>query len=162
VLERFSHYGIFDSDSISLEIFKNFQISDHKLFVFSLSRVEDDLSQWRGYTGDTYGYSIQVNLNGFAECQKFINCGAISKQNCRIVIKDCIYFEDDKKRAVEGLLLTALMKFIKKERDWHRNLFFQLITLNIFFKNEKFASEKECRIAVLPEEIKFAGGKSLN
>lgn len=156
----FSHYGIFNKEAISLDVFSEFRISDYNLFVFSLSHVEDDLSQWRGYTDGAFGFSLELNLQEFIGNQPFYKDTSTGKDaNCRILIKNCIYSDEKKVDAINGLLLYAIQKFIKGDKDWHREIFFHLLTLNIFFKNAKFENEKECRIAVLPDEYSFAKKK---
>jgi hypothetical protein len=35
---------------------------DYLLFVFSLSHIEDDLSQWRSYTHDSFGFALKLNF----------------------------------------------------------------------------------------------------
>ena len=59
------HFGIFDVDIFPVDIFKNIKMSEYYLFVFLLSHIEYDLSQWRGYTSNSYGYSLQLQLNNF-------------------------------------------------------------------------------------------------
>ncbi|MCD4666056.1 MAG: DUF2971 domain-containing protein [Bacteroidales bacterium] len=130
-------------------------ISEYKSFVFSMSMVNDDLNQWRSYAGNTLGFSIDFNFNqSFIENQSKLfdtrHSEAKTKCNCRILFRKCIYSDRIKKKAFQTLLDFYYKDFQKDVKYALDNLFFDILTLCLFFKNPKFKAEQECRIVLLP------------
>jgi hypothetical protein len=154
--EYFGHWNVFDTETISSDLFDKIKAFDYLLFVFSLSQIDDDLSQWRAYTYNTFGYSLKFNFDyNFIAAQSLFIDGNQSenpKVNCKILLRNCIYKSSQKAGIIKKLLNHTYNRFESGNRHWAQELFFNLLTLNIFFKNEKFESEKECRMAILPLE----------
>lgn len=152
VKRSLDHWRIFDTDIISLDLFNKVNIEDHLLFSFSLSTVEDDLNQWRSYTGNSFGFNIGFRLpEPFLSLQEHFKIAKKhSEPNCGILIKQCIYSNDKKESIIKELLDASFQSFISGEPVWNSKLFFDILTLNIFFKHEKFAGENECRMVILP------------
>lgn len=159
----FDHWNVFDKETISHELFREIKAFDYLLFVFSFSHNEDDLSQWRAYTNNTFGFCLKFNFDlNFLNSQTVFIDGPLSvnpSANSKILLRNCIYNSEEKKEIIAKLLGHAYQKFCSGISHWHNELFFDLLTLNIFFKNEKFESEKECRMAILPTEYSFVKNK---
>jgi len=128
--------------------FKKIDIADFYSFVFSMSQVDDDLNQWRSYTPESFGFSVHFNFN-----KDFINNQSILRDrdaiqdklelpNCKIFIRKCVYQERDKEDIMGRLLDYHFTKFENEEDNWVADLFFNILTLSLFFKNQKFIELK--------------------
>jgi len=151
---QFEHWKIFNSETISLEAFAKFRINEFYLFVFSLSRMDDDLTQWRAYTDDSIGFGIKFNFNeGFLYDQSRFKEPRVASNyaNCKLLIRNCIYNTKEKEEIIKKLIDRTFEDYKNGKGNWPNELFFNMLSLNIFFKNDKFESEQECRVAVLPE-----------
>ncbi|HEY4354683.1 MAG TPA: DUF2971 domain-containing protein [Acidobacteriaceae bacterium] len=71
-----------------------------QVFVASFSTAEDQLSQWRGYSGDTTGVSLGFDLKSFR-----LPAARLSA----VTFAPCVYADVDKKR----LIAHAMGKFIE-------------------------------------------------
>lgn len=178
IKRHLQHWFNIDFENLTNADFKKLNISDYKSFVFSLSMVNDDLNQWRSYAGNNIGFSIEFNFNqSFIEKQSELidtrHSEAKNNCNCRILFRKCIYEDEFKRGAFQTLLDFYYKDFLEDVKYTLDNLFFDILTLCLFFKNPKFEAEQECRIVVLPLEdylvndskvnnlIKFRAGKNL-
>ncbi len=143
-------------NTLGNENFQRLQIDKWRYFVFSLSLVPDDLSQWRSYTPASFGFCIHFmfdkTLNEYLPSKNFL-------------FAQCLYEEKEKRAKIKGLLDYYFGKFSKKMSGWDVQLYFDVLTLNLFFKNQSFESEKECRLVIRLDEgsdgaIKMRPGKS--
>jgi hypothetical protein len=120
--------------------FKTMQMEEYRYFVFSLSLVKDDLSQWRSYTPDSSGFCVHFKFN------KNLRDGLPHHFICALA--KCIYKDTEKKVKIAQLLDSHYEDFTKNKSYWDIDLFFSIINLNLFFKNETFSSEQECRLVI--------------
>ena len=152
----FKHWIELDFENLSDEIFKKIEISKYRSFVFSASYKSDDLNQWRSYSPESNGYCIGFKINEtFKPSQELFRDYTpeipTSPNNCKILIKNCIYEDKVKEEICIKLLDYHFQEFLDSgSGSWINYLFFDILTLSLFFKNHKFADEQECRIVVLP------------
>jgi len=159
-----------DFDNLENRDMKKLRIDQYNLFVFSLSREEDDLSQWRSYTPESRGFCIHFKFDEtFIKEQKtFLNGDPndnSSASNCQILLRECIYKPLTKEVAMTRLLDYYFQQFANQTQSWAQELYLRIHFLSLFFKNEKFEHEKECRLVVrvhdqCKELIKIKPGKT--
>lgn len=113
----------------------------------------DILSQWRGYSAGSYGYSVgfrTATLTTFAEKAGF-------------VLGKCIYQKEVQKAIIEELCNHCLDSS-SSEHDILREMSNALVQCGAFFKDSSFSKENEWRlVSRTPDlsEIKFRRGKSM-
>ncbi len=130
-------------------------------YVFSFSRVEDQLSQWRGYCGNESGYCIEFDADKIIS---FVG-------NNKVIIVRCIYEQQQQRKLIQKIIdeayaacdkqsvIDVLKKmkqgirtnqFTKKDVDIIKVIqgdFFTNLFLNApVFKHPKFFEEKEMRL----------------
>lgn len=130
-----------------------------------MSTKGDDLSQWRGYCPDNAGYNIEFDINHkFFQNQKDFNTTKeINPDNKSVILlKQCKYKEDEKRE-----LLQSLLSWFREsdEKDADIELFFSILSLSVFFKDESFIHEDEYRLLVMLDKsdnelMEFRQGKS--
>jgi hypothetical protein len=114
-------------------------------FIFSLSQIEDDLNQWRSYAEEPFGFSLRFNFDKtFWEQQPLFRNG----QNSTILLRQCVYDPKEKEKKIKRLLDHHFEAYSGEENNWEDELFFNVLTLSLFFKNEKFKAEDECRLVI--------------
>lgn len=132
------------------------------IFVCSFSEEGDQLSQWRGYARNGYGFSIGFNYNkleNHAEQQKFI-------------LKKCIYKKKHQQKVIndfiESEILPTLANAEKIEPSPNKvmDIFEKILQLLPIIKNEHFKEEKEWRLISSPfrtlkDRIRFRPGKTV-
>ncbi|MBC7488320.1 MAG: DUF2971 domain-containing protein [Cytophagaceae bacterium] len=150
-----SNWKDINYENITDDVFGKLNVNSYRAFVFSLSKKDDDLSQWRSYTKNALGFSIHFNFNENLILDQTKHYDPKSGQdpslhNCRILLKECIYSDELKQEAFHSLLEHHYKKF-KEESSrgfWLNELFFDILTLCLFCKNNSFEAEEECRIVV--------------
>lgn len=140
--------------------------SANNVFVFSLTRKRDQLSQWRGYTQPGSGYSI-----GFAAAE----LKRIAEQGGLFSLGPCSYSSRVRKEVVADLvsrvvnrnlhLRTRRKKYTPRTR-WRSPQFSdELLFAASFLKDKAFREEKEWRLVSRAIPFKdprfcYRGGKS--
>jgi hypothetical protein len=143
--EYFDHYKKLDYNELSNQVFSNMHEKRMYSFIFSLSLIEDDLNQWRSYAEEPFGFSIRFNFDeNFWRRQPLFRDG----ENCSILLRQCVYDPEQKKEKLIKLLYHHFQNYLAKKESWEDALFNDLLTLSLFFKNEKFKAEKECRLVI--------------
>jgi len=132
------------------------------IFVCSFSEEGDQLSQWRGYSQNGYGFSVgfaYTKLEKHAERQKFI-------------LKKCIYKKKQQQKVINGFIeseilptLTNLGEIRLSPNDVMK-IFEKILQLLPIIKNEHFKEEKEWRLISSPfqtlkDRIRFRPGKTV-
>lgn len=154
VTDHFGHWKVVAGKSPSLSVFEKIDMMSYLQFTASFSREGDDLGQWRSYCGGGIGFNIKFNINDtFFEQQGTFVENPVSKANCKMLFRDCVYDDETKIKVVEKVLNIAEASYRAKDRYFLSQLFFDLLTVNLFFKHAAFAHERECRIVILPTEI---------
>jgi hypothetical protein len=138
------------------------QMKDINLFSVSFCAYDDLLSQWRGYSGGSYGYAI-----GF-RYEKLI--ASTNTNDGNFLLGQCIY-----RRATQVSIVKEIVEHCLREVDQNRPgmpplrmvFAFLLYKYGIFFKNEKFRGEAEWRLVPPPDinstnpAIGFRKGQSM-
>lgn len=107
-----------------------------RIFVTCFSDQEDQLSQWRGYAGDSTGVSIGLDLQRIRP---------LAASGTMATFAPCVY-KEDKKRV---LLESVFEHYAQGSRAGQQILIFDLRRIAPLLKHESFAEEKEWRL-VLP------------
>jgi hypothetical protein len=123
------------SDTVS------FGIDEEPIFVFSLSRVEDLLSQWRAYGS----YAIEFDEKALSVCVP--------------ALRACIY-DINRKNAEATISVATALTNISREMGGHDgdarlvglDSVVNLIELAATFKNQGFSEEQEVRIVTQASE----------
>jgi hypothetical protein len=119
-------------------------------FVCSFSEEGDLLSQWRGYSKSSTGFSLGFSLNRLKAIV----------EKARFSIRKVIYDRDEQVAEIQRLLADLAAKFtsdivnaVDKGRAWDEksklllaDFFLEFIRLAPMLKHQKFAEEKEWRI----------------
>ena len=157
------------------------------LMVASFSEIGDQLSQWRGYAGNSTGISIGLDLR---------HLRPPSALQTTVVFAPCVYDEAEKKELLEAILKHCLDKL---EAAWnstvnsglmenvdradpntvwdhvhghskeistsvaeaHTNLQWDLLRLAPLLKNESFSEEREWRLTLPREAIRLPSNHPL-
>ena len=129
-------------------------IASVNIFVACFCEKPDLLSQWRGYSGETYGYSLAMHgtkLKSAAEKSGF----SLAK---------CIY---DRTRQIEIMdQLISHCLDIAKQGDMQTEFERGLLLVSAFFKDPTFVEEQEWRIvskvkSITDKMVGFREGKSM-
>ncbi len=138
-------------------IFNDLAISQNRIFVFSVSKKNDDLNQWRAYTQSPQGYCLGLDFSTeFWKRQLDIidvnNTNPPLKGNSIVMFCKCLYSKEEKIKIIE-LILDSYFKLSKEKnidnQTLHRYFIEDYGIINIFLKNENFAEESEYRLAVV-------------
>jgi hypothetical protein len=114
----------------------------------------DLLSQWRGYSGGSYGYSLGFDtdsLNNLASSRNF-------------VLGRCIYDQADQQRIVREICDRCLNSAITDTLALLAEFTESIIEVGVFFKDASFKEENEWRLVSKPinaAELHFQPGKSM-
>ena len=121
VRNEFKHWAVLSKEKISLDIFEHFKIDDYLLYVLSFSHIEDDLSQWRAYTSNSFGFSLKFNFNEnfISQQSSLIDSEVSANYTCKILIKDCVYSTKEKEKILGGLMEYTFKQFKRAGQDWH-------------------------------------------
>jgi hypothetical protein len=138
-------------------------VEELQIFVCSFSEAGDQLSQWRGYCPNSYGFSIGFNysqLKKHAELQKFM-------------LKKCIYSKKQQRdivnQYIEKYVASVLPSLAEKSNIDKKAIEAFIIILRILptIKNKCFKEEKEWRLissafssSKVKERMKFRAGKT--
>jgi len=134
-------------------------------FVFSLTAVEDDLSQWRGYGGTGTGYALGFRTAAIRQLEHV--------QGWRLF--PCLYRESTQQRLITELVDRWFDHYRRAAKTAARHndspvinllldFFAPLSVLASLIKNPKFEAEREWRGVVpasRPESRKFRSGRSM-
>lgn len=139
------------NDSIKVQLYylrRLFQINLLEAYSLSLSSLEDDLSQWRGYGDFCKGIAIGINPKLL-----MINRGLPQRYYeglCQNLSSALIKINYDEDKQIE-LIKLIIDKLIAKE-EILPNLSFALAKIAYTCKNKGWQSEKEWRILYTPFE----------
>jgi len=127
-------------------------------YVFSLSKEEDNLNQWRGYCHNEIGFCI-----GF-DHEKLLS---IIKNKKEYEISKCIYGKDEKKELIKLLFDELESLLFKLNKDMKTEVlvkyFSEVIHISSYIKHESFKDENEYRIisSGVNDETQYRKGKSM-
>jgi hypothetical protein len=113
----------------------------------------DILSQWRGYSDGSYGYSVGFRTETLTTFSK----------NAGFVLGKCIYQKDVQKAIIEELFNYCLAMSSSRD-EILSEIASALIQCGAFFKDDSFAEENEWRLVSLGRDIwtmRFRRGKSM-
>jgi len=122
--------------------------------VVCFCKEHDLLSQWRGYSGGSYGYSIGFDtdsLNNLASRRKFVLGG-------------CIYCKADQQRIVREICDRCLNSAMTDTIALLAEFTESIIAVGAFFKDASFKQEDEWRLVSKPinaAELHSQQGKSM-
>jgi hypothetical protein len=131
------------------------------IFVCSFSEKGDQLSQWRGYCPNAYGFSIGFNytrLKNHADRQ-------------RLLLKKCIYEKNQQKKIVDEYVQDRIVPRFSDLADKAKRgmngwtTFREILEILPTIKNEHFAEESEWRLissafSIPQDTMKFRPGKT--
>jgi len=131
------------------------------IFVCSFSETGDQLSQWRGYCPNAYGFSIGFNytqLKNQARRQRFL-------------LKKCVYEKSQQKKIVDEYVQNRIVPRLSDLADESKRgmngwtTFLEIFEILPTIKNEHFAEESEWRLISsafgVPEDtMKFRPGRT--
>jgi hypothetical protein len=134
---------------------------DLPIFVCSFSEAGDQLSQWRGYCPNAYGFSIGFDYTGLknqADRQKFL-------------LKKCVYDKKEQQNIVDEYIQNQIVPKISNLKVNTKMgikalaVFWEILQILPTIKNEHFKEEKEWRLISsvfnTPKgTIKFRPGKT--
>jgi hypothetical protein len=130
------------------------KIANVNLFAACFCEDGDLLGQWRGYSGDSHGFSLGMHVKRLIHHAKGVG----------FEIGRCVYRSDDQVTIVEELISDSL----QYEDDFVRSEAFEqgLIRVGAFFKSSSFEQEREWRLVSPTTSIKgshvgFRQGKSM-
>jgi hypothetical protein len=110
----------------------------------------DLLSQWRGYSGPGYGYSLAFDAYSLKEIAS----------HSGFLLGKCIYDSDLQKQIINELVEHVLADITPSNSSVKD--FVTLLKYGAFFKDPSFAEEQEWRlVCALPTDIRFRRGKSM-
>ena len=145
--------GIFGDDD---------SISKINIYVFSLSKGQDDLNQWRGYCPKEGGFCIEFNTNKLL---------SLVDKNKGYEIKECKYCKKNGSPEIKTLvesfvsrLKDLILESSKGFTKVHREFLSEIIRISPYIKNDSFHSESEVRIiheSKSEDEINYCEGKSI-
>lgn len=127
-------------------------------FVFSLSEIRDDLSQWRGYCPETGGICIEFD---YKMLLLILKEGQLSR---------CEYKPEEEEKLVRGYLDKKLPLLgsdhddEKVIKEFVEHILGTILILSPTLKDESFSKEKEYRIVYQchsEKNIKYREGKSM-
>jgi len=127
-------------------------IKNINLFVACFCEDRDLLSQWRGYSGESHGYSLGMHVPALREWAR----------KSDLMLAKCIYDKRWQEKIVDQLIARAL-------REPHNGIdLFRtaLVRVGAFFKSESFRDEREWRIAsgitsIMHSMVGFKEGRSM-
>ena len=132
-----------------------------KCWVFCLSEKQDDLGQWRGYADDGFGISIGFNSSFFKAIMKQ---GSVEFTDKRSVVFDSVCYNEKETEKLFyktcGLSLITPQMSSKEVLDKLRYAVAASLLVAPFFKNEKFAEEKEWRLVLGTSTSELMAGKT--
>jgi hypothetical protein len=144
---------LFDNyDTFLNFLYKKFMFEKGSSCIFSLSKKDDDLDQWRGYCPNGGGYCIAFNTT------KLPITGALTR------LLRCEYDVIKQQKILENILAPF---YLKKDDKSQKPIILQVMTnwflkAACFLKDEAFKNEEEWRLIGMYDfkELKFRGGKS--
>lgn len=132
-------------------------LTGQSVFVTSFSEHRDQLSQWRGYCGDSLGFSV-----GFVSAQ----LEAVAKRN-GFALLPCIYEKKRQIWLIEKIFELAMAKVGKTEHPIEPINWFVLTIGKIapILKNDSFKEEAEWRLIPIrdpySEQVEFRDGGTM-
>jgi Protein of unknown function (DUF2971) len=135
------------------------RIAKVNVFVACFCESPDLLSQWRGYSQSSYGYS--VGFNGQALL------GHIAHFDFRFTFGRCIYKDEVHRQIVQETIDSSLDRATEEaEGDdaIERDFLLAMIGCGAFFKHHAFEVEEEWRLVSSPirsPQLSFRPGKSM-
>jgi hypothetical protein len=106
---------------------------DHKrpVYVCSLSKAENELSQWRAYCREG-GFSIGFPHQGLVDAMK----------GQRFELKECVYYNSEQQKIIKHLINSQVMPYIKNPEQFSRiPCTEQMISSIVCGGSNKFLSE---------------------
>ena len=155
--KKWIEYSMLEEADKLIKRNKNFHI-----FVFSLSKEGNTLSQWRGYCPNNNGYSIGFNPTVLERIQHF-------------ELVECIYDEEEQKKLIKGHVdkfvkdinsdLDKLSNSTDSQTDLCVDFLIEFLPIASRLKHKSFIDECEWRLISPPipsknKEIKFREGSS--
>jgi hypothetical protein len=137
-------------------------VEDMCVCVFSLSEVEDSLSQWRAYGGTRSGYAVGISRDTLRKICKLNDLN----------LRPCVYNPDEQQQMVEALVENVVREseYIRTvAADWRTKLGTLMAGymhhLAPLLKDRSFHDEQEWRLISRPistfaEHMKFRSGAS--
>jgi hypothetical protein len=129
-----------------------------RVFVASFCSTGDLLSQWRGYSGGSYGVSIGFDADQLKQV-------ALRKGFC---LGKCIYDREVQNRMISEVTETAIKRMLS-HNDQHektcRDFVGTLSRIAVLFKNDAFFEEDEWRLSFSTDtadqtDVRFRRGRS--
>lgn len=141
-----------ESDRLSLVWAAANKIIGTSIFVTCLCESGDLLSQWRGYAGAGYGYSLGFNTSPLEKMAS----------NSGFILGKCIY-DPILQEEIIRQTIDRILNDPNQEPTVHR--FAIALKYGAFFKNASFSEEQEWRLIFFspdkPAPIQFRKGKSM-
>lgn len=113
-------------------------------YIFSLSRKEDDLNQWRSYCPREGGFSIGFDY-------KRLSSIIYQEKNKGYTIRECIY-DPTKKNEIINSILKPIDDILENEKNdfdvegLYSEIIIQMTYHSSYLKHKKFEDEQEFRI----------------
>jgi hypothetical protein len=136
-------------------------------FVFSLSKIPDDLNQWRGYCPETGGICIEFDNKKLQ--QLMLKKRQLFKETH--VFSKCKYKPNEKTELVRGYInkiLPSLESELESDdnitKEFVEHILGTILILSPSLKDESFSKEEEYRIVYechSENKIKYREGKSM-
>lgn len=127
------------------------KISGSSVCITCFCEHGDLLSQWRGYSGGGYGYSLAFDTSRLKEIAS----------GTGFLLGRCIYDPDIQKQVIEELVQYVLADPALGKAPGAKD-FVTLLKYGAFFKDPSFREEQEWRlVCALPTDIRFRKGKSM-
>jgi hypothetical protein len=149
---RSSESGRELTDKLDSMLYELDRIESINVCVASFSEEADLLSQWRGYAGDSGGFSIGFDSQKLATAQPY-----------RFRLLKCCYSDDEHERLVDDLLEATISFAMVKQKDiqsvpsndlafLHPLLGFEnnMFTIAAVIKHSSFSEEREWRLVSKP------------
>ena len=143
-------------DAGKLTVLAQTFVSNHELgefsypYVFCMSKVKDDLSQWRGYANDGTGVAIEFDFNR-SRIPK-LNLTDMRFDVPELVFGEILYETIDQQRILENLpddlFVIDSSGELPELKELKRSEMVKLLAW--FFKNKAFRSEHEYRLIYNP------------
>lgn len=138
-----------------------YKFETEKCWAFCLSEKKDDLGQWRGYADDGHGISIGFKSTYF---KRLMKDGKTDTTSPSSVAFDYICYDD--KEIKDLFYETCGLSLINPDMASHdvlkriRSAIAVSLLLAPFYKNGKFAEEKEWRLIFSTMTKSLAAGKT--
>jgi len=152
VFDKFCGYLNKKDKELFQNVFKDFLDSDEvkknaeSVFVISFSTVNDSLSQWRGYGGETCGFSINFIPN---KLRDYVTKLQAESNNVNVRLSKCYYQEAEHKEIICEYWNVNKDKLKKNDGDEVKiNAWLDLCKLASCIKHPKFEEEQEWRIII--------------